>query len=239
MKRNFVYKKIENLHSMYKHPSYYLERKLISEIKRGLLENATQTMDTINALERAKLAPSPLRSEKNSLIGSCTLFVRAAIESHVDPELAFTLSDFFINEIEHLNDLEALRKYEYHMVKEIIALVTKSRVTTYSLPVTQMIEYIHGHISEDVSLSTLTDLIGKSKEYLSALFKEEVGSTVTDYIHEQKVEESKNFLVFTELTVTDIALLFHFCNTSYYSRIFKRYTGITPSRYRKERGLME
>jgi len=237
MSNPFLFKKMENLNCDYRHPSYYLERKLINEIKRGVEKQALETLDVINSLERATLADNPLRSLKNSLIGSCTLFSRAALEANVHPEDVFSQSDVFILEIEKFNNLKELQVFEYHMVRTFIKMVNQERVRSYSLPITRMINYIHENITAKISLDSLAQLTQKSSAYLSAEFKSEVGLNVTEYIQLQKIEKSKDFLEFTNMSIHEIANLFNFCNTGYYTNVFKKHIGMTPSVYRSKRNL--
>ncbi len=237
MSTPFLIKKMENLNCDYHHPSYYLERKLVNEIKRGMEKQSLETLDAINSLERATLANNPLRSLKNSLIASCTLFSRAALEANVHPEDVFSLSDVIILEIENINNFKALQDYEYHMVKTFIKIINQERVRSHSLPITRMINYIHENITEKISLDLLAQLIKKSPQYLSAEFKNEVGINVTEYIQLQKIENSKDFLEFTNMSIHEIANLFNFCNTGYYTNVFKKHIGMTPSIYRSKKNL--
>ncbi len=235
MPSRHIYLKMENLNSFYKHPSYYLERKLLSAMKRCLKEDVVQILDMINSMERAKLADSPLRSTKNSLIGSCTLFARAAIESNVNPEDAYSLSDVFIYEIERVMELHKLQQLEYDMALEYVDLIEIERTAQYPLTVAKAIQYIHENISEDISLIHVATHTKTSKEYLSTLFKKEVGYGVVEYIQLQKVEESKYFLELTSMTISEISELFNFCNPGYYSKVFKKFELVTPNQYRKSK----
>lgn len=233
MTHPLISKKMENLNTYYRHPSYYLERKLLQEIKSGLLSSATHTLVQINSLERAHLAPTPMRSVKNSLICSCTLFTRAAIEANVIAEDAFSLSDFMILEIEKIQEINQLRRYEDYMVKEFIHLVIEARQYDYSHVITKMIHHIHTHISDPLPLDDFCQLTGKSKGYLCSLFKKEVGLSITSYIQAQKIEEAKNFLLLTDLPILDIAELFGYCNATYFIKQFKSQYSTTPAAYRK------
>ncbi|AOT69304.1 AraC family transcriptional regulator [Geosporobacter ferrireducens] len=237
MPNSFLFKKMENLHCDYRHPSYYLERKLINEIKRGVEKQALETLDIINSTERATLADNPLRSLKNSLIASCALFSRAAVEANVHPEDVFSQSDVFILEIEKFNNIKELQSFEYHMVRTFIKMINQERIRSYSLPITRMINYIHEHITEKISLNQLAQLTQKSAAYLSAEFKNEVGLNVTEYIQLKKIETSKDFLELTNMSIHEIAMLFNFCNTAYYASVFKKHMGMTPSVYRSKRNL--
>lgn len=231
----FIYKKMDNLNCNYQHPSYYLEKKLLSEIRSGSLEAAYETMDAINSMERAVLSDNPLRSVKNSLIASCTLFTRAALDSNVHPEDAFLQSDIFILKIEKLNNLKELQSFEYEMVKTFIKMINKQQKNTYSLPITKIIRYIHSNITEKITLTDLSEYTSKSCEYLSYEFKKEVGINLTDYINETKAEESKRFLEFSDMSIKDISILFNFCNSGYYGAVFKKHCGLSPMEYRRSK----
>ncbi len=222
MSSRHIHLRMENLNTFYKHPSYYLERKLLSAMKRCTDTDVIEILDAINALERARLADTPLRSTKNSLIASCTLFARAAIESNVNPEDSYSLSDVFIYEIESIKNLKELQALEYDMALEFVDLIRKERTAQYPVPVAKAIQFIHESISEDISLNDVAERVGTSKEYLSTLFKKEVGYSVVEYIQINKVEESKYFLELTNMTVGEISEMFSFCNPGYYSKIFKK-----------------
>ncbi|GJM72587.1 hypothetical protein HMSSN036_48030 [Paenibacillus macerans] len=82
------------------HPPVDYEEELLEAIRTGNEQGAKQALAKINELEAAVLAAYPLRSKKNALIASCTLFTRAIIKGGVDPEIAFHLSDKIIMDIE-------------------------------------------------------------------------------------------------------------------------------------------
>jgi YesN/AraC family two-component response regulator len=227
-----ILNKIEKLASFYKHPSYYLERRMLNALKRGSRLEASETLNVINNLERAKLANSPVRSMKNSLIASCTLFARAAIDANVPPEDAFSHSDVHILEIESLNDIKALQEYEYAMLEDYFALIGKHRQECYSPLTTKMIQYIHENITEQITLEQLSGLIKRSKAYISMFFKKETGMSVIEYINLNKAEETKYFIKYTNMSISEIAFLFNYCNPAYYSNSFKKYNGVTPSEFR-------
>lgn len=93
--------------------------------------------------------------------------------------------------------------------------------------------YIRDHYQEDISLSMLAELANISPVYLSRLFKKEEGINFLDYLNQYRIEEAKKLLRDIRFNVIEVAELSGFRNTKYFSRIFKRAVGITPSEYRK------
>ena len=83
----------ENRINLFSHPPYFMEQEISRLITAGDKVNSEKLLTRINTQRRAVLAKEPLRSLKNSLIASCTLFTRAAIAGGASPDAAFTLSD--------------------------------------------------------------------------------------------------------------------------------------------------
>ena len=130
----------------------------------------------INELEAAVLATYPLRSKKNALIASCTLFTRAIIKGGVDPEIAFHLSDTMILEIEKMTDVERLVHFEYEMLVQFVSMIRSEKEdVSYSHIVNLAIYYIREHIFEELSLQRVADYLKVHPSYLSDRFKRETG----------------------------------------------------------------
>lgn len=71
--------------------------------------------------------------------------------------------------------------------------------------------------------------------YLNKLVRQSLGTTAKLYIHKKLFDEVERLLVYTTLTVTEIAERLHFDSTSYFVRFFRKQTGITPLKYREKR----
>lgn len=219
---------------IYKHPSYYQEKKMLHAMQRGFLDKAVNFLDEINKIERAVLADSPLRSLKNSIIGTCTLFTRAAIEANVPPEISFSHSDEHILKIEAIGNIKALAKYEYNMLEDFTKLIIKYRQTNYSKLTVKIIEFIEENLTEAITLEDISHAIKKNPSYISNAFKKDVGMNISSYIQMRRIEESIYYLLYTNNSIYDISQILGFSHSSHYSRIFKRIHGITPRMYREK-----
>lgn len=228
----YLMTRIKNQQEFFLHPPYLLEQQLLNAIQEGNYTKAYGVLNKINSLERAKLAHHPIRSLKNSLICSCTLFTRAIIQGGVHPETAFNLSDVYILELERADDPKRLTELEYEMVAHFINTLKEEKKNTYNQTINRVLSYIHDNILQELSLHEIALQFNLTPNYLSQLFKKEVGTSLIEFINQKKIEESKYFLFYTDSSISDIALLFHFCNQSYYSSLFKKYTGLTPKKFR-------
>lgn len=230
---NYFVTTYKNRLSMFKHPPYFLEQVIIKLIKSGTKSNARQILSEINSLNRAKLSDDPLRSLKNSLICSCTIFTRAAIEGGVTDYDAFNLSDTFIYEIERTTSMSELDNLEYRMVETFIDKVNYVSTFKFSPVIRNTMTYIVNHLSEKFTLNDIADSVYVHPNYLSALFKKEVGITLFQYIIKRRIEESTYFLRYSNESIADIAAFYQFCNQSYYIKMFNKYMGTSPNVYRQ------
>lgn len=235
---HLIKEKIKNWKSDFHHSSYYLENKMLAELRMGLADESILTLNQINSLERAVLSKDPIRSLKNSLIASCTLFTRAVIESGVNGEDAYAMSDVFINHIESLEQMQPLREFEYEMLREFIDMVHKKVHIQSTYHVSQIIKYISSNITERITLEALSKYTSKSPDYLSRLFKKELGINVTHYVLRQKIESAKYYLDYTTMNITDVAAMLGFSNSAHFTKVFKQYTGMTPSAYQRQRAYL-
>ena len=223
---------IKNRETLFHHPPYFLEQELLSKIKSGNLNDTMAVLSEINSLKRTRLSKDALRSVKNSLICSVTLFTRAAIEGGVTPEAAFTLSDSIILAIEDMNSLPELMDYEYTAAEQYVQIVQDLSKSKYSNIIQQAISYIYKNLTNKLTLQQISDAIYVHPNYLSTLFKKEVGMSLPDYIMKTRVDESKYYIRYTNTKISDIAAFYQFCNQSYYTQVFRKFIGRTPNEYR-------
>lgn len=127
------------------------------------------------------------------------------------------------------------------MKEEIFSPQDKGEDITYSQLVHHAIDYIEKNIDSRVYLSEIAKLIKTSESYLSSLFKKETGKTMTTYINALKVDRAKT-LFRDGLLVYEVSRRLGFENSHYFSKVFKKYAGVTPQNYRlkySEAGVFE
>ena len=106
----------------------------------------------------------------------------------------------------------------------------------YREVICSVIEYIEEHYAEeDLSLSKAAEHIGLSPNHLSAVFKEETGRSFTKYLTDHRIKTAKNLLVTSKKRSSEIAELVGYPDPHYFSSVFKKQTGMTPSQYRDKK----
>ncbi|MBE6589335.1 MAG: helix-turn-helix transcriptional regulator [Ruminococcaceae bacterium] len=93
--------------------------------------------------------------------------------------------------------------------------------------------HLKEHIHTSLSIDELATMMNYNKSYLFRQFKASTGQTIMSYFAFLKIEEAKKTLAQTDMTVSQIAALYAFDTPNYFSKVFKRMTGISPLTYRK------
>ena len=93
-------------------------------------------------------------------------------------------------------------------------------------------EYIDSNYATDITLDGLSAQFFINKTYLSEMFKEQYGVNLKDYLVSVRITEAKKLLRFTDKTTEEIATMVGINGAAYFSRMFKRVEGVTPTEYR-------
>lgn len=104
----------------------------------------------------------------------------------------------------------------------------------YSQLTRNIMEYTEEHYPESLSLKLFGDLFHVSPNYVSRLFKQEVGQGLFDYINELRIEKAKILLKDYRYKIYDVAEMVGFNNQAHFAIVFQKYTGFSPKQYRKE-----
>ena len=99
------------------------------------------------------------------------------------------------------------------------------------------LDYISAHYAENLSLLAVADYVGISPNYLGHLFIRHLGVTFTEQLNKVRIERAKSLLNNPQYMIYEVGAMVGIDNTTYFTRLFKRYTGQTPRDYRKELGL--
>jgi YesN/AraC family two-component response regulator len=91
--------------------------------------------------------------------------------------------------------------------------------------------YIHKHLQDDLQLKTLTQAFNISGDYLRKIFKNEMGTTLSEYITHVRMEEARRLLQTGEFKVYEIAEKVGYHSTHYFSQSFHKAMGCYPTEY--------
>lgn len=127
----------------------------------------------------------------------------------------------------------------YHSILlEMLAIVneeTDSRDNldkSYSI-ITQLQNHITMHYRQTISMQELSALVQRTPNYISRLFKESTGQTITEYIQQIRISAACDLLTNSQMNVGEVSDFLGFCEQSYFNKVFKKLTGTLPSAYIK------
>ena len=206
------------------------ERIFLSETRAGNVENARAAYNDLMA-HLILYEHYDTESLKFRLVELCSLLSRASIERGADAAIILDLNKKLIQNILNSYSIDEIT-YNIHDNLDVFTESLFFNSDKNSKLVRKATEYIHEHSSEKLALSDLADMLGVTAPYLSTLFKQVTGLTFRDYLNKVRVEEAKRLLISTDYQIMEIAVACGFNDQSYFTKVFKKYTGLSPRSFR-------
>ncbi|MCR4781193.1 MAG: AraC family transcriptional regulator [Lachnospiraceae bacterium] len=220
------------------HHTYEDELGLYELIRDGDLHSIDAHNWFFNSNFVGKLSNDNIRNKRYIFIVATTLSTRFAIEGGLESQLAYNISDSYIQKMDTLETVEEIFALEEDMVRHFTEEVSKTKQEcpdTSSDSIGKYIykarDFIYYHLQERISISDIADHIGLSPNYLNNLFKKETGQTIKQYITSQRIEAAKNMLLYSEYSESDIGEFLAFSSESHFISVFNRIVGMTPKQY--------
>lgn len=127
---------------------------------------------------------------------------------------------------------EAFRYLE-KLSRQIFDILNSKKLDWSEQLVQRIKTYIHEHISESLTLTTISRIVNYNEAYISRLFKQINGIGISEYISLERINKAKDLLVTTSDSMQNIATATGFDTAQYFSLVFKKTTGVSPSEYRR------
>lgn len=181
-----------------------------------------------------KLSRDPVTNLKYHFVVCTAMIARLCAEQGMEQEKAFRLSDFYIRKLDDLHTTTDVENVHDKMVMDYARRMKVLRQNAaLSRPINKCLNYIYAHMTDRITIEDLAEHTHNSTSYISRLFKEELGTSASDYIRKVKVDAAKNMLRFSEYTLIDIANYLAFSSQSHFIQLFQKEVGMTPKKYRE------
>lgn len=213
---------------------YEFENELMEMVSQGQTNRAEVMLAGFSGKNFEQRLSDSLRNLKNYTIICNTLLRKAAERGGVHPIHLDSVSSDFAQKIEAIPNVEKGQELMADMVRSYCRLVRKHSMKHYSPPVQKAVACIESGLVNDLSLRALASTLNINASYLSALFKKETGQTVTEYVNERRMKAAAHMLHTTKLQVQTVAQHCGISDVNYFSKIFKKYYGITPKQFRED-----
>ena len=163
----------------------------------------------------------------------CIVSIQAGLLDMV----AYDIRDEFIKEFDNAVSLPDLYDLVHGMAHSYaVKMRYIIREKKYLPRLVKMMTYIEEHLTEKIELAQVAEHVSLSRTYASAIFREELGITMSEFILNERMLEAKRMLRDTDLTVAAIADRLAFCSQSYFTKNFAEAEGMTPVEYRRQFG---
>ncbi|MGN1085731.1 MAG: helix-turn-helix domain-containing protein [Porcipelethomonas sp.] len=100
--------------------------------------------------------------------------------------------------------------------------------------INSIVRYMQNHLAEEISLSVLAEEFHFSTQYISQLFKNEIGVNFLAYLTNIRMEKAKKLLLSTSLSIAEVSEQSGYSDYRVFTKVFKKSEGITPSQYRRD-----
>lgn len=220
-----------NIH--YIEERYGCENAMMLAVRNGNEQAALEQQRKLSSAMLPQRLTNELRDQKDLTITTNTLLRKAAEQGGVHPIHIDSFSNSNIKQIEMLTSIEECRHFQRKMVRGYCQMVKKYNLQDYSLPIRRVLTFISTDLTADLSLKALAEQLNVNSSYLSGLFKKEMGMPLTEYVNTARITQAQILLYTTDLPIKNIALQCGISDMYYFSRMFKRITGVTPKVYRE------
>lgn len=213
---------------------YSVEIRLLSCVQQGDIESLIAQIKNLDSLiVMGRMSDDELTQYKYMAVSTITLATRYAIQGGLSEKKAYEFADRVIKTIDKLtNKDEILQCTGIEIVKLTEDVKRNKRNPEFSPHIRNCIKYINENLSQKISVSSVAEHCGISTDYLSQVFKREIGENLSSYILRQKLEIAKSLLL-NGVSSKEICIEVGFSSQAYFVTVFKRFYNMTPSEYIK------
>lgn len=211
---------------------FELERRLLQSISRQEKGDAQQYL---NELLGAILfsAGGNLDTIKSRTAELLVLISRTAVDCGANPEQTLRLNHSYLQAMPQLRSVDELCDWLSGVVNRYMDSLFEFSEARHANLIHRCIQYIGTHYAGKITLEETARLVYLSPPYLSRIFKEETGSTFQEYVSAVRIEKAKQLILRGDLRLSDIALMVGYEDQSYFTKVFRRLVGCSPSQFRK------
>ncbi|MFV0400938.1 MAG: AraC family transcriptional regulator [Oscillospiraceae bacterium] len=160
------------------------------------------------------------------------LISRAAVNGGADPDDTLAWNNHYLLQIQNIHDIESLCFWLTKVMNRFSDSVLRLEEVRHVDVLHKAIQYMRTHYTEKITLEDVANLVYLSPSYFSKIFKAEMGCNFNTYLNRLRIEKSKVLLRRDNARLVDVAAMVGFEDQSYFTKVFKRITGISPNRYK-------
>ncbi|HKM20594.1 MAG TPA: response regulator [Lachnospiraceae bacterium] len=210
-------------------------QSIVKEIKVGTKEELEQAVHSL--IEKLKSSSISMTQLQISFTEMIVEIMRLARVYEVNTDEIEGLNVDFYSEIKNFESLDALGDWLLSVCMQLRGQIRRERTDTTKLLIDKAKQYIEEHYNDcELSVEKLCGYLGLSATYFSTLFKRETGFSFVAYLTQTRMENALRLLNTTEEKAYIISELVGYTEPNYFSYVFKKQYGVSPSKYRTNQG---
>lgn len=221
---------------MFCHSPYAKEHDFYDLVASGNTEQLIENKKKYPSSDAGKgrLSGDPLRNEIYHTVVNAALISRRCMDAGMPDEIAYTLSDIYINRADKCSCVQEVQNLNDEMVMDYAVRMRESRSFSHlSFAIQRAVNYIYENLHTRLTGSILAKQAGLQRTYFAARFKKETGFTVNEFVTRIRLDTAKNLLISTDYPIIEISNTLCFASQSYFSQVFREKFGVTPARFRR------
>lgn len=138
------------------------------------------------------------------------------------------------NQLDEAAELGALRTALHDYLLRCAEALRPAPTGSGAREVERILQYIHAHIGEKITLAQLARVVNFNETYLCTVFRAHTGTSIVNYINQTKMEKAAEELQESDILLKNLAAELGFSDQFYFNKMFRKYYGLSPSEYRKK-----
>ncbi|GHT63420.1 hypothetical protein FACS1894110_01200 [Spirochaetia bacterium] len=218
-------------------PGYPMEKErlLLNALRRGDHEAGKCILNEILAMLLFS-NPDQFKYIQFRAIELAVLLSHTGIGPLTTDKAVLETNNFYITRIQESKTIEELTDVLNITVERMAGQIFSFQGIRHASALRKAERFILVNYNRKISLREIAGVSGLSAPYFSTIFKEEMGENFSSYLNRMRVEKARRMLLDTELSLSEIAGSCGFEDQSWFSKIFKAFTGVSPGKYRSRNG---
>jgi len=211
------------------------EKAFMSALRKGNVAEAKKTLNELMAM-MIFCNPGQFKYVQLRVTELVVLVSRVEVVPAKSGTLSMEANSQSLKQVQEARTIEELTDILYGVVDRVSAAISSFQGIPHAAALRKAENFIMENYTRKISLKEIAAIAGLSPPYFSTIFKEEMGENLSKYLNRLRVEKASRLLLETDMSLSEIAACCCFEDQSWFSKIFKAYTGISPGKYRNQGG---
>lgn len=210
---------------------YEIEKQILELVRLGDAKETTKALNQlIEELFRKKIALKEIKARLDQLF---ILLTRTLIHAGANNKDVENIRELALTQLLQINNFPEFKSWTENVVQLFINCLYRDKQIFSSEVIDKVCEYIRNNYYKDINLYQLARLSFLHPNYLCQLFKKNKSCTISQYLTNIRLKKAQEFLATTNKTIAEIAQAVGYKDANYFSRIFSKHLGMSPTQYRE------